>query len=111
MQSLDIEIYTILNEIGGFTVYYESPEVIEVFPTVTYIVENNVPQYNLDKDIIKQDVSVKVDIWAETREEAQDILISIEAAMREANYLLAFNQALVDPDGGSHVTTQFIYIY
>lgn len=107
------EIYAILQEVAvaglEIEVYQERPEVIESFPCMTFRISNNVPQYDLDKSIGKQDIIVIIDIWAETSVDSGKVLVALESKMKEYNYLLAFNGDVPDPEGNSHITTQFTF--
>ena len=112
------EIYDKLSEITQITVngtpktvtvYQQRPEVLESFPCITFNISSNVPKYQLDKDIGRQDIVVKVDLWAETSIESGLLLIAVEAKLKELDYLLSFNSDIADPEGYSHLTTQFTY--
>lgn len=102
-------IYNKLSEVTGANVYQTRPEVIENLPAVTFNIQSNVPKYNLDKEIAKQDIVVKVDLWGNTSNDTAALLVQVEALMLELDYRLTFNQDLVDPSGISHLTTQFTY--
>lgn len=106
------QIYSKLLEVptaydDSIMVAQDRPERIETLPAITFEVENNVPQYGLDKSINKQDITIKVDIWGETSKITGSILKIVIEKLLELDYRCTFNQALVDPTGISHRTTQF----
>lgn len=115
MQSYRELIYGILNGLtypDGFPsvqVYAERPEVLESFPCITYNVSSNIPQYDLDKVLSKQDVIVVVDVWTDTSLEGDTIVSLIEAAMKAQNFLMTFCSDIIDPSGGSHISLRFNY--
>lgn len=112
MEDRRTEIFNALDGITGIEVFEEFPEEVTTpltEPIVLYSLEANVPQYTLDKQIAKQDVTVKVDIYANDSIEVESVLEDVEAAMRNIEYLLSFNADLPDPNGYFHITTQFIY--
>lgn len=102
-------IYNKLSEITTATVYQSRPEVIENLPAVTFDIQSNVPKYNLDSEIAIQDVTVKIDIWADSSGEAETLLGSVETKMRALKYRLTSNFDVPDPDGICHLATQFTY--
>ena len=101
-------IMTILNTVGT-TVYQARPEVIEVFPCITFEVSNNAPQYTLEKEIGKQDIDVTIHIWGKTSKETGSLLTTLETKMRNSNYTLLGSSDLVDTEGYSHLVTRFTY--
>jgi hypothetical protein len=103
------KIHELVTTYPTLSVYQARPEVIESFPTITFYISNNVPEYDLDKQIGRQDIMVAIDIWANTDAESSELLIALEAKMKEINYLLSFNSDILDPDGYSHLTTQFTF--
>jgi hypothetical protein len=106
---------TIYEKLIGITtanVYQNQPEEFEDLdtkPSITFEVFNNVPVHTLDKDIPKQDIRIKIDIWGKTSGITGDILNQVVTEMLELDYTCTFNQDLKDPTGISHLTTQFTY--
>lgn len=88
-------------------VYQTSQNVFNKFPTITFEVLNNSTSLLLDNSIAVQDISVQVDIWTETSEEASDLLSSVEELMRNNYYRLDFSGDI--PNGDIyHITTRFV---
>jgi len=105
-------IYAKLSELTtafpALKVYEEQPEINESLPSITYRVGDDVPAYTLNDGVGLQDIVVVVDIWAVTSIESGEILVALEAKMRELGYLLSFSPDILEPDGKSHITTQFV---
>lgn len=102
-------VFEKLDEIPGVTIYQNRPETIDTFPSITFSIQSNVPNYVLEKEISHQRIVIKLDIWANSSSEAEGVLDLAEAKMRELDFLLQFNQDVPDPDEICHLTTQFIY--
>lgn len=112
-QTIYEKINELVDDFNDLDVYQGRPEVIEGLQNgrrvITFYIANNVPEYDLDKVIERQNITVAVDIWANTSSESGELLVALEAKMKEINYLLSFNTDILDPDGISHLATQFIY--
>lgn len=101
------DVYDILKSVKtGVSVYPNRPEVIENAPCMTYFIENNSVEIDLSKGIAYQDIDVVVDIWADTKLEATEILSLLEGDMRENNFVLDFSSE-VDDENLKHITTRF----
>lgn len=111
-------IYAKLSEITSITVdgselpvkvFQERPDeiIVDDFRVITFRISSNVPKYQLDKEIAKQDIQVSIDLWALSSIESGLLLVAVEEKMRELDYLLTFNMDVADPKGYSHITTQF----
>lgn len=100
------DLYNILSE-TGYTVYQRRPEVIASFPCLTFYVADNVIRPTLEKEIGYQQIVAVIDIWAKTSAESGEILLSVESAMRENNYIMSYCSDINDPDGYSHISTRF----
>lgn len=103
------KISELTSQFTDLNVYQRRPEVIAEFPTVTFYLIVNSPDYDLDKEIGRQNVTVVIDIWTETSSEGAAILAALEEKMKEINYLLSDSPDILDPDGGSHIVSTFIY--
>lgn len=108
MENRRITIYNLLNGVqAGLNVYQERPEVIEIFPSSTYRISDDSNEYDLNKEVGKQNTEVIVDIWTETSIEGDELKILLENKMKDAGYLLSFSSDIIDPSGNSHITTRF----
>lgn len=103
------KLVELVSDYPGLVVYAERPEIIESFPAITYIVSNNVPIYDLNKTVGEQDITVNIDVWADTSSESGELVLALEAKMKELDYYISSNINLVDPNGGSHRALQFIF--
>lgn len=100
------DIVTILKQLNA-EVYQIRPEVLEVFPCVTYYIADNRPELVLEKEIGYQEIKVVIDIYANTSVEAGDLLTDLEEKMRAEDYRLDYSADVPDPDGYAHITTRF----
>lgn len=90
-------------------VYKTWPEIFEDFPCIVYRVENDNPQYTLNNGMGNQVFTIRIDIWADDGIQSAALLSALEPKMLEIGYRLASHSDILEPDGGSHLTTQFIY--
>ena len=81
------EVMTILSSLG-YEVVQTSQNVFNDFPVITFYVEDNQNKYSLDKQLIDQDITVSVNIWAEDSVKASEILEQVEKVMREHGYYM-----------------------
>lgn len=108
MDTLKATVNTALTQLTGVSVSQGDQTVFNELPAVTFIVLNNVPEYDLDDQILKQDAIIKVDIWGETSTQASETLAAAEATLRSAGYHLSYTQDV--PNGTEnlfHITTRF----
>lgn len=109
MEDTAKKVYDILKEIPNLNIYEVAPDEIEDFPSVTYYISSDIPNYSVDKTLEYQSVEVTIDFWGNTSVETNELLTLVEAKMREHNYLLVSNLDILDPDGRSHKNTRFTY--
>ena len=106
METKKTEIYNLLKT-TGYTVYQERPEVIETFPSISFRITKNVPEYALDKGIGRHNVEVAIDLWARNSSETSQMLIDVEAVMISNDYVMNGNYDI--PDAVSHISLLFNY--
>ena len=97
------------DDFSGLNVYQIRPEVIVNFPTIVFRIEDDRPEYTLTDGIQNQEITIRIDIWAETSIESGEILSALEQKMLEINYRLSTHFDVPEVDLSSHVTSQFIY--
>jgi hypothetical protein len=110
-------IFENLNEIDFSTlgdgievfVSLDRPKVIARFPSITFSVGLNVPNYDLDNEIRGQNIDINLDIWTEESPQAGKILKLVEKKLRTLGYQCTFNRDILDPSGKFHLTTVFTY--
>ena len=104
------EIYSVLSELG----YYVAQSSQNTFPTVpaiTYKISGNSPEYCLDKELAKQDVTVTLDIWTNDTETGSQILAEAEAKMMSIDYRLKTSLDVPAPQGTlAHINATFVGI-
>jgi hypothetical protein len=106
MNDIKITIYNALKTITS-NVYQIRPEVIEQMPTITFTVNQDIPEYVLEKELARQQYQVTVDIWAKTTAETSTLYNSVESTMRNINFLCINSQDIPEPDGYAHKNMVF----
>ncbi len=101
------EVYKALKSLDYDVVHANSAEFSKL-PLITFNVASNIPQYALDCDVLSQDVSVSVDLWAENSEELTKMLSEVESCMRSILYILEFSSEVPNVDKTIlHYSTRF----
>lgn len=101
------EVYKTLKTLNYDVVHANSAEFTKL-PLITFNVISNIPQYALDCDVLSQDVSVSIDLWAEDSEELTNMLSEVESCMRSILYILEFSSEVPNVDKNIlHYTTRF----
>lgn len=107
------QIYTKLKALG----YYCHQGAQAVFadnevPAITFRVDNNSVNLDLDNEIASQDIDVVVDIWADDSVTASRILSETEGAMRELGYRLTYSADVPSPEGCLfHINCRFVTVH
>jgi hypothetical protein len=101
------DIYAALSTIPNIKVRQASQKTAAVIPSITFSIADNLPEYDLDNEITKQDILVTVDIWASNGAEGDSLLSQAETKMRELGYRLSFCIDVPDPDNICHINTRF----
>jgi hypothetical protein len=99
-------IYSLLTTVCD-TVYQVRPEVLSVFPCITFQISNNTPVYELEKEIGYQDIDTMIDIWDTTSSGTGKLLVDVQDMMLDEGYRLTFATDVPDPEGISHISTIF----
>lgn len=96
--SIKEEVYNLLKDIApeGVTVRQSSQGVDSVLPALTFSALNIANTRDLDGNIIKREVSVQVDIWADNSPETSTLESLVEEAMREAEWGMSGSQDVPD---------------
>lgn len=105
------DIYTLLKDIDGVTVYQQYPEVFSSLPAITFFVPNNELTNQLDGEIGYQTIEVTVDLWGLTSVSTSALLETVKSTMQSAGYMLVFASDVPNTESVSHVTTQFKLLY
>ncbi|MDO4979152.1 MAG: hypothetical protein Q4E47_03310 [Candidatus Saccharibacteria bacterium] len=102
------EIVSKLKELG-FPVTLSSQNVFNEVPAITYRITGNSAQYDLDNEIVKQDIAVTLDIYADDSVTASSLLVQVEAKMRELKYRLQNSLDVPSPEGALyHINATFV---
>lgn len=99
-------IYTILSTIDDVTVYQNTPEVLKDLPCIVFFIEGNIPEYDLDGEVKYQDITVVIDIFADTSKESGALLPTLVSTMINSDYRMVFCADIPD-ENTSHLTTRF----
>lgn len=92
----------------GYTIANPSQNVFNTLPVITFEVTDNNVELCLDNSICYQNISIKIDIWADGSEKASKILSEVEKVMRSLKYRLVFSADVTNIDKRvSHITTRF----
>lgn len=103
------ELYNLLSSLG-YQVYQVRPEIISVFPCITFNVSKSEMFIDLDKEIGYQQMMFNIDIWANSSVESSEILQEVEELLRGNSYRLYDSYDVTDPDGYSHIASRFLFI-
>ena len=90
------DIYNVLSTISGVSVTNGRPEEIIEFPSITYDVDDNVPERYLDEsDEAYQDIVIKIEIWADDSDDSSELLTSVyEKMVSSLDIFAAFSGGL-----------------
>ena len=81
-------------------------------PAITFRVDNNSTNLDLDNEISSQDISVVVDIWADDSVTASKVLSEAQEAMRKNNYRLTYSADVSQPKGCLfHINCRFTTVH
>lgn len=97
MKNVKLEVYNILRT-TGYAVLQQSQNTAITPPLITYYLLNMSVDMDLSGELASQDVSVSVDIWANTSTEASKILAKTEEAMRKGYWRMTNSLDVPNPD-------------
>lgn len=111
MSDIKTEVFGILETLSvsglDLNVYQVRPEVLEEFPTLTFEVLQERPEYSTDKEIGFQDVSVQIDIYTRSSKDATIVLTELEKLMRQHDYRLTSSINIPETEQYAHKVTIF----
>lgn len=103
------EIYSKLCEIENVHVSQSSQNIFNEVPAVTFRIDSNSAEYYLENDISSQEILCSVDIFADDSVTASNILVQVEAKMRELKYRLNNSLDVQSPEGALyHINATFV---
>ena len=81
-------------------------------PAITFRVDNNSVNLDLDNQIARQDINVVGDIWADDSITASRILSEVEELMRLNGYQMTYSADVPQPKGCLfHINCRFITVH
>lgn len=95
------DIYEKLLE-TGVTVLQGSQKTYPETPAITFTINDNATELDLDNEIASQSIIVSVDIWTDTSMEASALQNASEVLMRELGYKLTYSADVPRPEGALH---------
>lgn len=101
------EVYKILSELP-YWVGQNQPNKLKELPSIIFKCSNNAVNLDLDNEILSQDLTIVIDIYAKTSSEATRILAEVECKMRENYYHMPFSSDEVPSNVGiSRINARF----
>lgn len=102
------EVYKTLRELGYKTIQ-GSQAVFNETPCITFTIQHNSVNLDLDNQITHQDIIVNVDIWADGSKATSAILAEVEAKMRSIFYQMTSSLDVPNPPDPSlfHIACSF----
>ena len=101
------EVYRILGELP-YWVSQRQPDKFKELPSIIFKCANNMVNPDLDNEILSQDLTIIIDIYAKTSSEATKVLEEVESKMRENFYRMTFSSDEVPSNNGiSRINTRF----
>lgn len=83
------------------------PPVFNDLPAIIFKVADNTPIYDLDNNILSQDLEVQIDIWTEDSVTASNILSLVEETMRSNLYTMSYSNDVPNIGNLFHIVTRF----
>lgn len=103
------DIYTILRTLNYY-VAQSQPDTFNDLPAIIFKVGNNAVDVDLDNTIIKQNIEIIIDIWAEDSVTASTVLSQVEEIMRNNNYIMSFSNDIPNIGNLYHINCRFTTI-
>lgn len=101
------EVYGILNELP-YWVSQREPNKFKELPSIIFKCANNTVNPDLDNEILSQDLTIIIDIYAKMSSEATKILEEVESKMRKNLYRMTFSSDEVPSNVGIYrINTRF----
>ena len=98
MYSPKQEVSEALNKIQGVVVAQAGDVVFNQLPALTFNEIDDVPDYDLDENIVNQEVMVMVDVWTNTSVGGKTLSDSVIAEMKKISFYVDFSGDIPNPD-------------
>ena len=95
------DIYEKLQE-TGVTVLQSAQETYPETPVITFSVNDNSTELDLDNEIASQSIIISIDIWTDTSMESSALQNACEILMRELGYKMTYSADVPFPEGALH---------
>lgn len=103
------DVYNSLKQLNYY-VSQTQPATFNELPAITFSVGNNALDYDLDNNIISQDLEIVIDIWAEDSVTASKVLSQVEEIMRKNLYKMSYSNDVPNNGNLYHILTRFTKI-
>nr|DAS26820.1 MAG TPA: tail component [Caudoviricetes sp.] len=103
------DVYNSLKELNYY-VSQTQPATFNDLPAIIFSVGNNALDYDLDNNIISQDLEIVVDIWAEDSVTASKVLSQVEEIMRKNLYKMSYSNDVPNNGNLYHILNRFTKI-
>lgn len=103
------DVYNSLKQLNYY-VSQTQPATFNDLPAIIFSVGNNALDYDLDNNIISQDLEIVVDIWAEDSVTASKVLSQVEEKMRLNLYKMSYSNDVPNNGNLFHILSRFTKI-
>lgn len=103
------DVYNSLKQLNYY-VSQTQPATFNDLPAIIYSVGNNALEYDLDNNIISQELEIIVDVWAEDSVTASKVLSQVEEIMRLNLYKMSFSNDVPNSGNLFHIVNRFTKI-
>lgn len=103
------DVYNSLKQLNYY-VSQTQPATFNELPAIIFSVGNNALDYDLDNNIISQDLEIVIDIWAEDSVTASKLLSQVEEIMRKNLYKMSYSNDVPNNGNLYHILSRFTKI-
>jgi hypothetical protein len=103
------DVYNSLKQLNYY-VSQTQPATFNELPAIIFSVGNNALDYDLDNNIISQDLEIVIDIWAEDSVKASKVLSQVEEIMRKNLYKMSYSNDVPNNGNLFHILSRFTKI-
>lgn len=103
------DVYNSLKQLNYY-VSQTQPATFNELPAIIFSVGNNALDYDLDNNIISQDLEIVIDIWAEDSLTASKVLSQVEEIMRKNLYKMSYSNDVPNNGNLYHILSRFTKI-
>lgn len=103
------DVYKSLKQLNYY-VSQTQPATFNELPAIIFSVGNNALDYDLDNNIISQDLEIVIDIWAEDSVKASKVLSQVEEIMRKNLYKMSYSNDVPNNGNLYHILSRFTKI-